>query len=246
LWGAVDEKIWKNSATKEAGQTGNAADQHLSLKITNTKPKESEMKKLSQHIAFIVSFLAGFRLLVEQLTFSELIEEKGLAASGMEILARVALAPLPLPNFLILVVSLSALGILCVPKRTTRCPVKQRPLPPTPRRESMHEAQYPASLPHTRDHQTITEERIDEEWHTLEDADKEAIREIIVQGGLWESDIIALLQVRGLRSRQTRGESLADRISFVQCDHTGYYSIRQDYHILLENILAKEYAEEAR
>ena len=107
-------------------------------------------------------------------------------------------------------------------------------------------APQPLTHPLPANNAVISQAQVDEEWRNLEEADQEVIREMMVQEGLWESDIGALQQVRGLRAQPTRGESLVDRVSFVQCDYAGYYSIRPEFRVLLENILAAEYAEEAR
>ena len=67
---------------------------------------------------------------------------------------------------------------------------------------------------------------------------------MIIQEGLWERDIIALLQSRGFLSHHARYDSLAERVSFVQCDFSGHHSLLPDYHAHVETILAEDYAEE--
>ena len=204
------------------------------------------MKKLGYHIAFIASLLAGLRLLLEQLIHAGLIEETGLATGWMDALMHVALTPLPVSNFLILVVSLSVLGILLVLGGEKPRSQRKRPKPLTPSHPPTHKTPQPLAHPLPTNNAIISQAQVDEEWCNLEEADQEVIREMMVQEGLWESDMVALLQVRGLRAQPTRGESLADRVSFVQCDYAGHYSIRPEFRVLLENILAAEYAEETR
>lgn len=203
------------------------------------------MKNLMKHVALVISFLAGLRLLVKELALTGLIGDGGLISGWMETFARVALTPLPISNFWVLVFSLSVLGILFLHGHTKRSSPKQIPWPPTLPRESVHEEQQPFTAPLSTDNRTIAKERVEEEWNSLEEADKETIREMVVQGGLWESDIIALLQVRGFLYHNARYDSLADRVSFVQCDYAGYHSILPEYHSLLESVLAADYAEDS-
>lgn len=203
------------------------------------------MKNLIKHVALIVSALAGLRLLMEELIRVGLIGEGGPGIGWMGLLSHIALTPLPVSNVLILACSLSVLGILFLLGQTKRSSPKQVPLPPTPSRKSMPEEQQPFTRPLSVESVAIIKKRIEEEWENLEEMDKETIREMVVQGGLWESDILALLQVRGFSYRTLRHDSLADRVSFVQCDYAGYYSIIPEYHSFLEDILATDYAEEA-
>ncbi len=200
------------------------------------------MKNMAKYIAFVIGLLAGLRVLVEELTRAGLIEDRGAIAGWLETLYRMALAPLPISNLGILVCSLSVLGMLLILGRTKQDPSKKIPLPHTPPRETIHDKPQPIPLPAAEG--LITKEDVEEEWHSLEEADKETIREIVVQEGLWESDIVALLQTRGFLSHNARYESLAERVSFVQCDFAGYHSILPDYRSLLENVLAADYAED--
>lgn len=200
------------------------------------------MKNMARSIACIIGLLAGLRLLVEELSRAGLIEDRGSIAGWLETLHRLALAPLPISNIGILVCSLSILGILLVLGQTKRDASKKIPLPHTSPRETIHDKPQPVPLPAADS--LITKAHVEEEWHRLEEADKETIREIVVQEGLWESDIIALLQARGLLSHHARYDSLAERVSFVQCDFAGYHSILPDYRSLLEDVLAADYAED--
>lgn len=118
-------------------------------------------------------------------------------------------------------------------------------LPVAPPRENVPEKSKAFTPPLFEKSLSIIKQRIEEEWESLEEVDKETIREIVVQGGLWESDILALLQARGFLYHRVRYDSLADRVSFVECDYAGYHSILPEYHALLEEVLAAAYAENA-
>ena len=198
------------------------------------------MKNFLKHVAVAVSLLAGFRLLMEELLRAGLIED----TNWMVTLSRIALIPLPISNVEVLVISLSVLGMLFVLERIKRDPRKRIPLSPAPPQEIVQEEQQTFTPPLITDSPTITKEHVEKEWHSLEEADKETIREMVVQEGLWESDIIALLQARGFLSHNARYDSLAERVSFVQCDFAGYHSILPDYQAHIETILAEDYAEE--
>ena len=67
--------------------------------------------------------------------------------------------------------------------------------------------------------------QVHQEWEKLEEGDREVIREIVLKGGLMESDITALLQARGFIRYGNPYEPIADRVNFIQCDYTGYHSI---------------------
>jgi hypothetical protein len=196
------------------------------------------MKNFMKYIAFLIGLLAGVRLLVEELTLAGFIENENLSTGWVGALSRMALTPLPISNILILVCSLSILGILLF-RRDSPKPI---PTLSTPQQEQVNEIQPTVTPPLSTEHH-ITKERVEEEWQSLEEADQEAIREMIIQGGLWESDIIALLQARGFLYHNARYDSLADRVSFVQCDYASYHSILPEYHAFLEGILAADYAE---
>lgn len=198
------------------------------------------MKNILKHVAVAVSLLAGFRLLMEELLRAGLIE----TTDWIVPLSRIALIPLPISNVEVLVISLSVLGMLFVLGRIKRDSRKRIPRSPAPPQEIVHEEQQTLPPPLVTDSHTITKEQVEKEWHSLEEADKETIREMVVQEGLWESDIIALLQTRGFLSHNARYDSLAERVSFVQCDFAGYHSILPNYHAHIETILAEDYADE--
>jgi hypothetical protein len=84
---------------------------------------------------------------------------------------------------------------------------------------------------------------VSEEWHDLDEVDKEVIREIVSQKGLWENDIVALLQARGFLHSTATFDPLAERVSFVHCDYAGYHSIPPEYQSQVESLLANDYAE---
>ena len=86
---------------------------------------------------------------------------------------------------------------------------------------------------------------VEEEWNKLEEAEKEVIRAIASQEGLWETDIIALLETRGFLQPKGTLESLAERVSFVHSDYAGYHSIPPKYQAQLVRVLANENAEDS-
>ncbi len=71
----------------------------------------------------------------------------------------------------------------------------------------------------------INHQRLQEEWESLDERDREVSREIVLKGGLMESDITALLKARGFIPYEALYEPIADRVSFIQCDYTGYHSL---------------------
>lgn len=71
----------------------------------------------------------------------------------------------------------------------------------------------------------ISYQQVKEEWEQLEEGEREIIREIVLKGGLMESDITAILKARGFVQYDVTYEPITDRISFIQCDYTGYHSI---------------------
>ena len=62
-------------------------------------------------------------------------------------------------------------------------------------------------------------------WDDLEESDREIVREIVIKGGLMESDITALLKARGFIQHDHAYEPIAERVPFIQCDFMGYHSI---------------------
>jgi len=201
------------------------------------------MKNLMKHVALVISFLAGLRLLVKELALTGLIGDGGPITGWMETFAHIALTPLPISNFWVLVFSLSVLGILFLHGHTKRSSPKQIPWPPTLPRESVHEEQQPFTAPLSADSHTITKERVEEEWNSLDEVDKEVIREIVSQKGLWENDIVALLQARGFLHATATFDPLAERVSFVHCDYAGYHSIPPEYQSQVEGVIANDYRE---
>lgn len=87
--------------------------------------------------------------------------------------------------------------------------------------------------------------KVEEEWRRLEEGEKEAIRAIVTQSGLWETDIIALLETRGFLHPKATLESLAERASFVVCDYAGYHSIPDEYHAQIVGVLDADNAEDS-
>ena len=203
------------------------------------------MKGLIKNAALLVSLFAAIRLLIEEFIRIGLGGDSGAVTGWLGTLADVALTPLPVSNLWILTFSLSILAILLFFGRTKLRSVKQAPLPHTLPRESVPEKAQSFISPLFVESLPIIKKRVEEEWNSLEELDKETIREMVVQGGLWESDIIALLQARGFLYHTVRYDSLAERVSFVECDYAGYHSILPEYHSLLEGVLATDYAEDS-
>ena len=86
---------------------------------------------------------------------------------------------------------------------------------------------------------------VGKEWTHLEEADKEAIRALVSQDGLWEKDIIALLEVRGFIHPKATLESIGVKTSFVKVGFDGHYSIRPEFQAEVDAVLATEEAEES-
>ena len=203
------------------------------------------MKNFLKSIAVVVSFIAVCRLLVEKLLRAGLIVDGDRSTDWLATFSRAILTPLPISHVEVLAVLLSILGMLFVLGRKKRDSRKRVPLSPAPPQEAIGNDPKTFVQPLSADRHSITKEKVEEEWRSLEEADKETVREIVVQAGLWESDIIALLQARGFLSHRARYDSLAERVSFVQCDFAGYHSVLPDYQAHVETILAEDYAEEA-
>jgi hypothetical protein len=203
------------------------------------------MKNMLKHTAFLVSFLAGFQLLVDGLVRTGFIGAGNRASGWIETFSRLVPMPAPTMTLLVLALSLIVLGTLFFldrPKRTVPPPA---PLPRTPGpsipKERVSRSWGPPDRP------PIIQDRVDvaEEWNSLEEADKEAIRAIVSQEGLWETDIIALLQARGFLHPTATLEALAERISFVHCDYAGYHSVPPEYQAELVGILANDQSEDS-
>ena len=150
----------------------------------------------------------------------------------------------PTTSLLVLAVSWSVLGILFFLVRSKR---KARSLfsVSRPLGTSRRKTQASRPQPHP-DRPTPTKDRVEvaQEWRRLDEADKEIIREIVSQKGLWETDIIALLQARGfLHPSSSRFDSVAERASFVHCDFAGYHSIPPEYQAPLASVLASDSSE---
>ena len=202
------------------------------------------MKNMLKHTALLVSLLAGLHLVVSVLVRAGHLDVDNLSTRSIEPLFHFVLTPTTTSILLVLVFSLSVWGILLFLERTKRNTPSPAPSwPPTPRGR-MHQKQLSKPRPRPQDRPTITKNRIEieEEWNILDEEDKEAIRAIVSQGGLWEADIIALLKARGFLHTATV-DSLAERVSFVDCDYARYYSILPEYQALLDLLLAKDYAE---
>jgi hypothetical protein len=203
------------------------------------------MKKTLKYTALLVCFLAGLQLLVGGLVRSGFIGAGDGATGWIETFFRLVLNPALKTTLLVLALSLSVLGILFFLERTKRKAPSSTPLPRTPspsiRKEPVTRPWGPPDRP------AIIKDRVDvaEEWNSLEEADKEAIRAIVSQEGLWETDIIALLQARGFLHPTATLEALAERVSFVHCDYAGYHSVPPEYQAELVGVLANSQGEDS-
>ena len=203
------------------------------------------MKNMLKHTALLVSFLAGFLLLAGGLVRTGFIEEGHRATGWIETFSRLVIMPAPTTTLLVLALSLIVLGILFSFDRPKRKAPPSAPLPRTPRpsisKERVSRSWGPPDRP------PIIQDRVDvaDEWNSLEEADKEAIRAIVSQEGLWETDIIALLQARGFLHPTATLEALAERVNFVHCDHAGYHSVPPEYQAELVGVLANDQGEDS-
>jgi len=203
------------------------------------------MKNRLKHTALLVSLLAGFQLLVGELVRTGFIGDGNRVTGWIETFFRMVLTPSSTTTLLVLALSLSVLGILFFLERTKRVDLPPVSLPRTPRpsirREHVSRPQRPP------DRHTITKTKagvdVSEEWNSLDEVDKEVIREIVSQKGLWENDIVALLQTRGFLHSTATFDPLAERVSFVHCDYAGYHSIPPEYQTQVEGVIANDYCE---
>ena len=209
------------------------------------------MKNMFKHTAFLISLLAGLHLLVGELVRAGLLDAGNTPTGWIETFSGFVLTPTPTTILLVLALSLCVWGILSVLDRTKRkAPPPPPPHPgslPFPPRGSLRQEQ-PCRLRQAPESPTISHQDcvdIAGEWNSLEEADKEAIRAIVSQKGLWETDISALLQARGFLHPKATLESLAEKVSFVHCDYAGYHSIPQEYQAQLEGVLADDHGEDS-
>jgi len=202
------------------------------------------MKNVIKYTAILASLFAALRLLIAELDLIGLMGNHGTTVDWLGALVELALTPLPISNVGGLAGSLSILGILLFLGRTPKkSPTPIHFSPTMPIQEVNKEPQHGIrSL--SEENLSVLREQMEEEWTNLEEVDKETVREMVIQGGLWESDMLALLKARGLLYRTTRYDSLADRVSFVQCDYSGYHTILPEYHSFIEKLITADYAEE--
>jgi len=115
--------------------------------------------------------------------------------------------------------------LVYVDNRNRRSRIFRLPLSPGSsrhQREQREKDPYSARISSNR---PVSPFQLQEEWESLEESDRETVREVVLKGGLMESDITALLKARGFLQDGAAYESIADRVSFIQCDFTGYHSI---------------------
>ena len=190
------------------------------------------------------ALLVGLPFLMGWLLGAGHIGNGNIVMGWLDAFSQAVLLSDPTTSLFVLAVSWIVLGILFFLVRTQR--KARSPFPVSrPLGTSRHKTQAsrPRQLP---DQPTLTRDRGDvaKEWSRLDEADKEVIREIVSQKGLWETDIIALLQARGfLHPSSARFDSVAERASFVHCDFAGYHSIPAEYQAPLASVLASDSSE---
>ncbi len=91
----------------------------------------------------------------------------------------------------------------------------------------------------------VSKPRLDEEWDSLDEGDREVAREIVLHGGLMEPDIIAFLKARGFLPYGKAYEPIADRVSFIQCDYVGYHSIAPGFQSLVEEKIGEKFQDDS-
>ena len=210
------------------------------------------MKNMFKHTALGVSLLAGIQLILGELVRAGLFDVSKTTTEWIGTFSRLILMPDPTITLWILIFSLGIWVILSSIKGTKRkVPSLPTPLPPPtaesfPPRGSLRQKYL--SQPRPSESPTIAHRNpvmVEEEWNKLEEAEKEVIRAIASQEGLWETDIIALLETRGFLQPKGTLESLAERVSFVNSDYAGYHSIPPEYQAQLVSVLANENAEDS-
>lgn len=197
------------------------------------------MKNMLKHAAFLVGlpffmgWFFGAGIIVDGVTVMEWLETFSRAVQLAD----------PTTTLLALTLLLSVVGILFFLACSRKKAPPPEPFPRTSRDSVRKEQKLRPIRPEV--HRTATKDKVKvaEEWKNLDDADKEVIREIVSQKGLWETDIIALLQARGFVYHTAHFDSLAERVSFVHCDYAGYHSIPPEYQAPLEVVLSNDSSE---
>ncbi len=152
--------------------------------------------------------------------------------------------PSPTSNLLVFSISFSLFGFLRYYEKRKRETPRYITLPQTStfqvsRLKKEHTPEKPSPV------SEVSQPRLDEEWDSLDEGDREVAREIVLTGGLMESDIIALLKARGFLPYDSAYEPIADRVSFIQCDYVGYHSIVPGFQSLVEEKIAEEYQDDS-
>ena len=190
------------------------------------------------------TLLVGLPFLMGWLLGSGILGDGSFVMEWLGAFSQAVLHSDPTTGPILLAVSWSVLVILFIlvrSKRKAPSPFPESHPLGTPKRKS--KVSRPQRLP---EKPTLTKDRVEvaEEWSRLGEADKEVIREIASQKGLWETDITALLQARGfLHPSSGRFDSVAERASFVHCDFAGYHSIPPEYQAPLAKVLASDSSE---
>lgn len=208
------------------------------------------MKHTAKDLALMISFLAWLHLILAGLLREGYLT--GLLATypWLETVSWYLVIPDPLLVFFVLIGSFAAWSILAFLCRTKRIKpsetILRRANEPFPQQKMQKKEQGSPQTPKTDSSPSPPHDhvKIEEEWRKLEQAEKEAVRAIISQGGLWGTDIIALLEARGFTRPQATLESLTESNSFVACDHAGYHSVRPEFQAQVASVLAKDDGEE--
>ncbi len=209
------------------------------------------MKSFMTQFASLVSLLVVILVLLGEAGRAGLITVDPSSTGWIPTLFRIVLTPASSTTLWFLLASLSAWVGCSIIERSTQSPSVSSSassassefpppgsLPKAPPVETM-ESPIPVPMP-PQNRGTVAKE-----WNNLEEADKEAIRALVSQDGLWEKDIIALLEVRGFLHPKAALESLGIKTSFVKVGFDGHYSIRPEYQAEVDAILATDEAEDS-
>ncbi len=208
------------------------------------------MKHTAKNLALLVSFLAWLHLILAGLLRQGYLTEHMATYPWLETVSFYLVIPDPLLVFYVLIGSFAAWAVLAFFCRTKHIKPSKTQLRRVEDASQPKERQKKEAASSSEKEGTVApgmpvdQVKIEEEWRKLEDAEKEAIRAIVSQGGLWGTDIIALLKARGFTQPQATLESLTKSNSFVDCDHAGYHSVRPEYHAQVASALAKDEGEE--
>lgn len=209
------------------------------------------MKSLAKQLALVVFSLSLLQIIIAGLIREGFLAETISNYEWLESSSRFILFPDPTITLSVLVVSFCVWAILFwLGQRTRKAPFSPPSRPPQEsfrqlvslRKNQESKPGRPPKSCTTTHHDRV---KVEDKWRRLEEADKEAIRAIVSQGGLWETDIVALLETRGFLHPKATLASLAERVSFIDCDYAGYHSIHPEYHAQLVSVLDTDNAEDS-